>query len=223
MKKNAFVDFLIHVLTNDPERSQYFRQSLLKWIWTNFFITDISKTSVSDINADFNGAYLKSRNSNKFYYCENNQTDIVPEVTSCKFFYNDRLSRGSYKKLYIPLDKIVKMSRICTKVENFPLTRSVIEVSNSASNLPSSFVAVFYQVLKIAKKDEVSCYGNAIQNSKPYFLTSKDVFQKAREKCVNELKNVWMGYKVVNCETGGKHTDKKKRQKRAKEWAHQNC
>ena len=75
-------------------------------------------------------------------------------------------------------------------MENFPLTRTVIEVSNLVSNLPSSFVAVFYQVSKIAKKDEVSCYGNATQNSKPYFLTSKDVFQKAREKCVNELKSV---------------------------------
>ena len=72
MKKIASADFLIHVLTNDPERSEYFRQSPPKGIRTNFFfITDISKTPISDINADDNGAYLKSRNTNKFYYCEN--------------------------------------------------------------------------------------------------------------------------------------------------------
>ena len=37
-----------------------------KGIRTNFFITDISKTSISDINAGDNDAYLKSRNTNKF-------------------------------------------------------------------------------------------------------------------------------------------------------------
>ena len=75
MKKIASEDFLIHVLTNDPERSEYFRQSPLKGIRTNFFfITDISKTSISDINAGDSVAYLKSRNTNKFYYCEYDRT-----------------------------------------------------------------------------------------------------------------------------------------------------
>ena len=61
MKKIASADFLIRVLTNDPERSEYFRQSTPKGIPTNFFfITDTSKTSISDINADDNGAHLTS-------------------------------------------------------------------------------------------------------------------------------------------------------------------
>ena len=67
MKKIVHADFLIHVLTNDPGRSEYFRQSPPRGIRTNFFfITDISKTSISNINADDNCAYLKSRNTNKF-------------------------------------------------------------------------------------------------------------------------------------------------------------
>ena len=75
MKKIASEDFLIHMLTNDPERPEYFRQSPPKGIRTNFFfIIDISKTSISGINADDNVAYLKSRNTNKFYYCDNDQT-----------------------------------------------------------------------------------------------------------------------------------------------------
>ena len=42
-KKNASADFLIYVLTNNPERSKHFRQSPPKGIRTNFFfITDIS-------------------------------------------------------------------------------------------------------------------------------------------------------------------------------------
>ena len=51
MKKIASADFLIHVLINDPERSKYFWQSPPKGIGTNFFfITDISKTSISEIS-----------------------------------------------------------------------------------------------------------------------------------------------------------------------------
>ena len=126
MKKIASADLLIHVLTNDPERSEYFRQSLPKEIRTNFFfITDISKTSISDINADDNGAYLKSRNTNKFFYCDNDRTSIVREDISGKFNYNERLSRNSYKKVYIPSDKIVKLIRTYTKAKRFPLTRTL--------------------------------------------------------------------------------------------------
>ena len=104
MKKIASADFLIHVLTNDPERSEYSRQSPCKRIRTNFFfITDISKTSISDINADDNGPYLKSGNTNKFYYCDNHRTSIVREDISGKFYYNERLSRNSYKKSLHPI------------------------------------------------------------------------------------------------------------------------
>ena len=45
-----------------------------------------------------------------------------------KFYYNKRLSQNSYKKVYIPSDKIVKLSRIYTKAKIFPLTRTVIQV-----------------------------------------------------------------------------------------------
>ena len=44
--------------------------------------------------------------------------------------------------------------------------------------------------------------GNATQNFKPYFGTSKDVFQKAREKRVNGL-NVKIVYDEVNKELSG--------------------
>ena len=167
---------MILVLTNDPERSEYFGQSSPKGIRTNsFFITHISKTSISDINADDNGAYLKSRSTNKFYYCDNDRTNTVREDISGKFYYTERLSRNSCKKVYITSDKILKLSPTYTNEKNFPLTRTVIKVSNPASAPPSLFAAVFYQAAAIAKKDEVSCYGNATQNSKPYFRTSKGV------------------------------------------------
>ena len=122
MKKNASADFLIHVLTNDAERSGNFRQSSPKGIRINFFfITDISKTSISDINTDDNGAYPKLRNTNKFYYCVNDRNNIVREDISGKFYYNERLFRNSYKKVYIPSGKIVKLSRNLYEGKKFPI------------------------------------------------------------------------------------------------------
>ena len=93
MKTIVSANFVIHVLTNDPERSEYYRQSPPKRIRTNFFfITDISKTSISDINTDDNGEYLQSRNNVKFYYYNNSRSNIVREDISSKFYYNGRLS-----------------------------------------------------------------------------------------------------------------------------------
>ena len=152
---------------------------------------------MSHINADYNGAYLKSRNIDKFYYCDNDRTSIVREDISGKFYFNERLSRNSYKKVYIPSDKIAKLSRAYMKAKSFPLTRTFIQVSNPVSGLPSFFVAVFYQASSIAEKDEVSCHGNATQNSKPYLRTSKDVLQNVREKFVNGL-NAKTAYDEIN-------------------------
>ena len=70
LERNPIIQKVESLYTNDTKKSEYFRQSLLKGIRTNFFfITDFSKTSISDINAGDNGAYLKSCNTNKFYYC----------------------------------------------------------------------------------------------------------------------------------------------------------
>ena len=71
LERNPIIQKVESLYTNDTKKSEYFRQSLLKGIRTNFFfITDISKPSISDINAGDNGAYLKSCNTNKFYYCD---------------------------------------------------------------------------------------------------------------------------------------------------------
>ena len=89
---------------------------------------------------------------------------------------------------------------------------------------------VFYHASAIAEKDEVSCHGNTTRNSKPYFWTSKDVLQNAREKCVNGLNTetvydelnkesggvYYSSHKVVYYETRDKYTDKKKKTKDSK-------
>ena len=224
-------------MINDPERSEYFKQFPPNGIRTNFFfIADISKTSISNINAGGNGAYLKSRNINKFYYCDNDRTSIIRESISGKFHYNERLCRNCYKKVYILSDKIVKLSLTYAKTKSFPLTRTdkTYQIQQVALLVPLLQFSTKRQ--QIAEKDEVPCHANASQNSKPCFRTSKDVLYKAKEKYVDGLKDKPV-YEEINKKLGEtyysssksgelgdtrKITGKKKRRKRAKERVHRN-
>ena len=66
LKKISTAEFLIDVLTNSPEKSEYCRELPPKGIRTNlFYITDLTKTSLATISADDNGAYMKSRITNR--------------------------------------------------------------------------------------------------------------------------------------------------------------
>ena len=224
-------------MINDPERSEYFKQFPPNGIRTNFFfIADISKTSISNINAGGNGAYLKSCNTNKFYYCDNDRTSIIREAISGKFHYNERLCRNCYKNVYILSDKIVKLSLTYAKTKSFPLTRTdkTYQIQQVALLVPLLQFSTKRQ--QIAEKDEVPCHTNASQNSKPCFRTSKDVLYKAKEKYVDGLKDKAV-YEEINKKLGEtyylssksgelgdarKITGKKKRRKRAKERAHRN-
>ena len=88
----------------NPKGSSILGNLHLKKSKKNFFIADISKTSVSDTKADENDAYLKSRHTKKFCYCDKDRNNIAREHISDKFYYNERLSPNSYKNVYIPSD-----------------------------------------------------------------------------------------------------------------------
>ena len=225
-------------MINDPERSEYFKQFPPKGIRTSFFfIADISKTSISNINAGGNGAYLKFCDTNKFYYCDNDRTSIIREDISGNFYYNERLCRNSYKKVYILLDKIVKLTRTkLSHTKSFPLTRTdkTYQIQQVALLVPLFQFSTKRQ--QIAAKDKVPCHAKATQNYKPCFRTSKDLFHKAKEKYVDGLKDKAV-YEEINKKSGETYysssksgeigdtrqvTGKKKRRKRAKERAHRN-
>ena len=100
------------------------------------------------------------------------------------------------------MDKIVTLRSPYNKAKIFPLTRTVIQESNSVSRPPNPFAAGFYQACDTAEKDKVSCHGNATQNSKSNFWTSKYVLQKARQKCVNGLNAKTVNDEIIK-ESGG--------------------
>ena len=81
LKKFSTAEFLIDVLTKSPEKSEYYRELPPKVIRTNLsYITDLAKTSLTNIRANNNGAYFKSRISNKSYFYGNDQVITVHEV-----------------------------------------------------------------------------------------------------------------------------------------------
>ena len=111
LKKFSTAESPIDVLTNSPEKSEFYRELLLKGIKTNLlYITDLPKTSLANISADDNGAYLKSRITNKKFFSGNDQVITVHEVND-KYYYSKRESHNSYSKVYVSADNVVSFHR----------------------------------------------------------------------------------------------------------------
>ena len=107
LKKFSTAKFLIDVLTSSLEKSEYYRELPPKGIRTNlFYITDLTKTSLANISADDNGAYQKSRITNKKLFSGNDQVITVHEVND-KYYYNKLQSHNSYAKVYASADNVV--------------------------------------------------------------------------------------------------------------------
>ena len=116
------------------------------------------------------------------------------------------MSQNSYKNVYIPSEKIVKLSRTYTKAKSLPLTRTFIQVSNPVSSSPSLFVAVFYQASAVAEKEKFHATEMPPKTLNHIFgrpkMLEKNAREKAREKCVNGL-NAKTVYDEINKESGG--------------------
>ena len=107
LKKFSTAKFLIDVLTSSLEELEYYRELPPKGIRTNlFYITDLTKTSLTNKSADDNGAYQKSRITNKSYFYGNDQVITVHEVND-KYYYNKLQSHNSYAKVYASADNVV--------------------------------------------------------------------------------------------------------------------
>ena len=72
------VEFLIPLLAENPEKSEYYRKVTPKGIRTIFFY--VADSTNADTNADNNGAYTKTRNATKLYTIAVGQVFIVIEM-----------------------------------------------------------------------------------------------------------------------------------------------
>ena len=151
LKKFSAAEFLIDVLTNSPEKSEYYRELSPKGIRTNlFYITDLTKTLLANISADDIGAYLKSRITNKSYFYGSNQVVTVHEVND-KYYYNKRESHNWYSKVYVS-DIVVSLHKAYRKAKSFSLTRTIVKTANPISGPMSPYVAFFYHAQQVIRK-----------------------------------------------------------------------
>ena len=99
-------------------------------------------------------------------------------------------------------DNVVSFHRTYGKAKSFPLTQTTVKMANPINGSISPYVAVFYHTQQITESAEVMCHGNAIQESKPYFRTSKDVLEKTKEILSKGMKAKKL-YDQVSSESGG--------------------
>ena len=137
-------------------------------------------SSLTDINADDNGAYLKSRITIKPCYYGQYQINTVHQKNN-EYYYSKREAYKSYSKITVLADNVVSLHRTYGKAKSFPLTRTIIKMSNSINGPPSPYVAVLYQAEQIIESSKNLSHGNAIEHDKLYFRTSKDVLEKKKE------------------------------------------
>ena len=155
LKKFSTTESPIDVLTNSPEKSEFYGELPLKGIKTNlFYITDLTKTSLANISADDNGAYLKSRITNKKLFSGNDQVITVHEVND-KYYYNKRESQNSYSKVYVSADNVVSFHRTYGKTMSFPLPRTIVKMANPINGPMPLCVVVFYHAQQITKSADV--------------------------------------------------------------------
>ena len=78
--------FLIDVLQNNPANSPFYTEVLPKGIKSSYFyITDTTKCLMSYVTADYNGAYVKTRNKNKLY-CEIGENTHTVHMDDNRYF-----------------------------------------------------------------------------------------------------------------------------------------
>ena len=182
MKTFTSAEFLILLLAENPEKSECYRKVTPKGVRTNFFyVTDSTNT---DINADDNGTYTKTRNTTKLYTIATGQVFIVHR-NDAEYYYNKRIARNSYTRVDVPLEETISVRRAYGKAKSFPLTRTVINISYPSDGPESPFIAVAYLVeLTIKESTPVLPHGNTTKDSfltKPYIRTNKGVLEKTKQ------------------------------------------
>ena len=203
MKTFTSAEFLIPLLAENPEKSEYYRKVTPKGIRTIFFY--VADSTNADINADDNGAYIKRRNTTKLYTIATGQV-FIAHRNDAEYCYNKQIARNSYSRVDVPLEQTISLRRAYGKAKSFPLTRAVINISYLSDGPESPFVAVVYHAESTIKESTpVLPHGNATKDSfltKPYIRTNKGVLEKTKQM-------VWDGVKpkticdTINNNTGG--------------------
>ena len=108
-KKYSSAEFLINVLLNEPQKSEYFREKIVKGLRNNYFYgVDITQNSLQDINADDSGAYKQIRNTSTMFHYKGDKVHTVYRNGE-ELYYNRKVSYNRYEKVHISVEEVVTL------------------------------------------------------------------------------------------------------------------
>ena len=129
--------FLIDVLKNNLANSPFYTEVLPKGIRSNYFyITDTAKCPMSHITADDNGAYVKTRNTNKLY-CEVGENAHTVHMYDHQYFYNTRIW-NTYARSYVSINDVIMLRRSYYFSKSLLLSRTIVSFASpmDGPNIP---------------------------------------------------------------------------------------
>ena len=170
------VKFLIDVLKKNPTNSFFYAEVLPKGIRSNYFYnTDTNKGPISHIIADDNGAYVKTRNTNKLY-CEVGENAHTIHMDDNQYFYNTSNS-NTYTRSYVSINDVIMLKRSYCISNSLPLSRTIVSFTSPVDSPNIPYVAIFYQTH--SNVSESATIESAM--SKSYYWTLNDVLAKTKK------------------------------------------
>ena len=119
-KKYSSAEFLINVLLNEPQKSEYFRDKTRKGLRNNYIYTvDITQRTLQDINADDNGAHKQIRNTLTVVYWKGDKVHTVYR-NSEELHYDRKISFNKYEKSLFPIKRLLLCIDDTAKQRVFP-------------------------------------------------------------------------------------------------------
>ena len=119
-KKYTSAEFLINVLLNEPQKSEYFREKTVKGLRNSYFyVADITQNSLQDINADDNGAYKQIRNTSTMFHYKGDKVHTVYRNGE-ELYYNRKSREIGMKKFMFLLKKLLLYTEDIAKQRVFP-------------------------------------------------------------------------------------------------------
>ena len=185
----ATSEFLIDVLVNKAEQSEFFRDKPPKAIRSNYFyIVSLAENQMSSITSDDNGAYTDTINNNKYYSCTSGK--VVHELDG-KFFYNLKGPSNALVKTFIPEHDVVCIHRRYGKAKSFPLKRTISSIRYPANGRTLPYIGVLYRVNGNIEEKPTQPHANAKASKRQYIRTAPEVLKKSKR--VN-----WPRYSIEN-------------------------
>ena len=196
--------FLIDVLKNNPTSSPFYTEVLPKGIRSKYFdITDTTKCPMSHITSDDNGAYVKTRSTNKLY-CEVRENAHTVHMDDNQYFYNTRNS-NKYTRSCVSINNVIILKRSYCVSKSSSLSRTLFSFASPADGPDIPYVAVFYQThSNVSESATIQSHGNAKRTnatSKPYYRTSNDVLAKTKKLLKTKMQPKAV-YDKINDESG---------------------